>query len=128
MCFIFSGPVNLVSLLTGNDNTQDGGSEIVATFTNRFSITIIKGASGLWCQPLPLMRRGTDREGGVRSLEIILLYRPYSLCLLLSIVYHPPPAAHMLTGGFYHKSGLKIYFIFVIDMKSIGAQAICPQY
>ena len=26
----------------------------------------------------------------------------------------------MLSGGFYHKSGLKIYFIFVIDMKSIG--------
>ena len=60
----------------------------------------------------------------MRSLEIILLYRPYSLCLLLSIVYHPPPAAHMLTGGFYHKSGLKIYFIFVIDTKSMGGRFV----
>ena len=30
----------------------------------------------------------------------------------------------MLTGGFYHKSGLKIYFIFVIDMKSIGGRFV----
>ena len=30
----------------------------------------------------------------------------------------------MLTGGFYHKSGLKIYFIFVIDMKSMGGRFV----